>query len=665
MSLEASRCGRCQATLFQCVACRDLDDAIRRSLKQKRKSAPVSAASSEKEKQDRFRARILQQFELQTVSRDGHCLFSSFATGWEKLTKVTLTVQSVRKTVAQSLLDSKGQIPGHYQYFEELPDGCIVLTDYLQKVRQSKSKAAVKNPTKTTLEAYAESIENQCLYGGDLEVSVLAHVFDVAIHVYSWHYFDGRSQFAPQIYGNGQRVISLLFEQDFGSRSGGRDHYDLIIDKFKKWRKYMLAMPVWNQDIGLCNGLGGRGIKALRAFKSGDVITFYDGHRVDKSGKVLIPRESVSELYADFGVEPDDIPFRKTHAVSLGRVHVTGLMIDGYPMTLPVFDDVSDLKIGRGALANSANPHDSNMKMVWVEAPDLPRDIINNLENCEAFLIARRDIKAGEELLWHYKLHKEVRVRLAGSIHDLDTTASDVEFEDGVSGWPSPRSKVFSIPDEVAKLTSDEIHAVIKHHEPDVPIPRYQLISANQSDNEHSTLHVGDKAEGDVIGSEDADSFTGGPLNLPSAVIVADSVLDESENSDLEESHAPGSDFKVGDSCVVMWQDNCKTNATVTGRIVSHSRRRIQKYVVDTGRNEPLVVRCCDVQVPPDAISMNSSDEEPVGASAVDEQMIAVGDVHVDVAPFSTKHVESSMNESGNLANELAGRFVSVYVGKM
>jgi hypothetical protein len=50
----------------------------------------------------------------------------------------------------------------------------------------------------------------------------------VQFHVYSWQFFNGQN-YAPQVIGSADRVVSLLFEQDFSSKTGGRDHYEVII----------------------------------------------------------------------------------------------------------------------------------------------------------------------------------------------------------------------------------------------------------------------------------------------------------------------------------------------------------------------------------------------------------------------------------------------------
>lgn len=376
-----SRCDDCMQCMYQCVACRDLDKAIKKSLKQP-KAAPPSVDSN---KQKLFRSIMMKQFNFEPIARDGHCLYRSFIAGYQKLTKKHLTLADVRGAVSDYLKRSKGIIPGMlYSPFTTEDDGSIVLSDPIRVLRASKVVTIRK-----TLEEYADMVAKD-LYGGNLETYVLAHVYKVRINVYSWHYFNGKRRFRPQVFGEADRGFDILFEQNFASRTGRQDHYDLVIDKFPKWRKLMNAMPTWKIDIGLCLNARGRGIRALRAFKKGDAIMFYDGHRVDDKGNVGFERQDVADLYTEHGVDPRAQPFQKSHAVCLGRVHVSGLQIDGYPLTLEVFDDVLD--IGRAALCNSGTPAESNMKMVWLEAPDLTVDPINHLADCEGFLVAKRDI---------------------------------------------------------------------------------------------------------------------------------------------------------------------------------------------------------------------------------------------------------------------------------
>jgi hypothetical protein len=77
-------------------------------------------------------------------------------------------------------------------------------------------------------------------------------------------------------------------------------------------------------------------------------------------------------------------------------------VIDGYPLCHPILDSNID-SLGRFALCNSASSDaTANVKLEWVPAPDLPPDAVNNLSNCECFVVCTRPIKIGEELLWNY-----------------------------------------------------------------------------------------------------------------------------------------------------------------------------------------------------------------------------------------------------------------------
>ncbi len=295
--------------MYQCTGCRDIDTAVRRSLKAKRvKRSPDPNAAT----QVLFFECIQKEFERVAVPRDGHCMFTSFAAAWRRATKTPLSFKEVRKQVADCLRSSQGKIPGCYEQFKEDTDGTIILSDVMQRHRQSvksePKKAKNKDTRRTTLEDYAKQVERS-LYGGDLELELLAAAFDCTIHVYSWHYFDGHRGFSPQVFGRGATTISLLFDQDFDSDSGGNDHYDCICDNFPKWRMFMLNMPKWNQDICLSTSLAGRGLKSMRDFKKGEVITFYDGHRVNAQGEVCIRRASVDELYALYGVRTSEAKF--------------------------------------------------------------------------------------------------------------------------------------------------------------------------------------------------------------------------------------------------------------------------------------------------------------------------------------------------------------------
>jgi hypothetical protein len=399
MQVEA-RCDVCKDVMFPCVDCVRLQKGIEKSKKDAAKAAKISSANAEsKAKQDLFHYMICKRFNIKNVPRDGHCLFNSFIAAQKLLKKEQLTVKEVRDSVAAHLIqkvEENGKVPEQpYDFFQKDDAGAYVLTGSFEHVRGEEAllKKKKTNRSQPTLQQYADRLRRD-LYGGDLELYVLASLYEVTFHVYSWHFFDAKRGYSPQVIGSGPRVVSLLFEQDFCSSIGGRDHYCLMASqKFTKWNALMRAMPKWKVDIGPCNGRAGRGVMALRNFKQGDALLYYDGHRVDDKGQVVIERAAVKKVYDHFRDQMSkeyDGFFVQSHAVCLGRTHRTGLLIDGYPLTLSCFDDVDIL--GRGALANSASPKDSNMSMVWVEAPDLPIDVIDHLRDCEAILVARRDI---------------------------------------------------------------------------------------------------------------------------------------------------------------------------------------------------------------------------------------------------------------------------------
>ena len=169
-----SRCDRCapDKTLFQCRECQQLDKTLKRSLKEQQSKANAKRVCSEYEKkQQAFLSIVREQFDVENVPRNGHCLFQAFAAGYEKLKKGTkLQVQEMRDKVAQLLVDSGGKVLG----FD-------IADDRFDPSRGRKvSKGA--HAKKLSFEQYAEKIRGK-LYGGDIEVVALAHLYDVAVEV--------------------------------------------------------------------------------------------------------------------------------------------------------------------------------------------------------------------------------------------------------------------------------------------------------------------------------------------------------------------------------------------------------------------------------------------------------------------------------------------------
>ena len=409
--MDESRCAECKDKRFQCFRCQQVDTDTKRALKESAKAkhsqsqfdrdTAKAIKDSKKKKvrgqpsqsevrQDQFLKIMRQQFLIKDIERDGDCLFNAFASGYYKATREEVTSQDLRQQVAQFLRDSKGQVPGLlYQQFEELEDG-LIMSCRQASLQSSRNKSLAP----MTLEEYARKVEKD-LYGGDLEVAVLAHLFKVQIHVYSWQFYQESNVFSPEFFGDilCQKHVAMLWTQNFDYKTGGQDHYDTVyLDHYAKWRHYMYTMPEWNTDIGPCySEARGRGIKALRAFKAGEVLLFYDGHRVNHDGVVVFERQSVKRLFERHNFDPASIEFKRTHAVGLGRSLTVDVLIDGYALTLPIFD--CEPCIGRGALANSANLQQSCMIMEWHDAPDLPLDLVDGLRNKEGFLVARRDIE--------------------------------------------------------------------------------------------------------------------------------------------------------------------------------------------------------------------------------------------------------------------------------
>jgi hypothetical protein len=413
--MDETRCADCKRTVYQCFRCKKVDDATKKALrasakvlKQSQSQVERDAAKAIKEstkrrkkndqplppspsqvRQDRFLQIMRKQFLIKEIERDGDCCFNAFAAGYWKVAGVHLTSHHLRKQVSQFLLSSKGQVPGMlYQQFEELADGRI-MTCREVPLQSYRGKPLVP----MTLEQYVKKIETN-LYGGDLEIAVLAHLFKVQIQVYTWQFYFDSNVFAPERFGDllTTNHVAMLWIQDFDSEIGSKDHYDTVyLDYHSKWRHYMCTMPEWNKDIGPCFSDIGRGIKALRDFHAGDVLLYYDGHRVNSEGSVVFERQAVKQLFEKHKFDPASIEFKRTHAVGLGRSGSIDVFIDGYPLTLPIFD--CEPCIGRGALANSASPTESNMRMEWHDAPDLPLDVVDKIRDKEAFLVARKDIR--------------------------------------------------------------------------------------------------------------------------------------------------------------------------------------------------------------------------------------------------------------------------------
>ena len=107
-----SRCDKCDPSrvLYQCFECKRLDKGLKASRKEReRKDQAAKRVCTEgKRKQDLFLSCVRSQFEIKSVPRDGHCLFSAFAAGYVKLTGKELSMREVREAVADFLVASNG-----------------------------------------------------------------------------------------------------------------------------------------------------------------------------------------------------------------------------------------------------------------------------------------------------------------------------------------------------------------------------------------------------------------------------------------------------------------------------------------------------------------------------------------------------------------------------
>jgi len=213
--MDERRCKDCNDKVYQCWRCKKDDDDARKALKaivklQKKAQKKKPEPSADELKQGRFLEIMRKQFVVKDIARDGNCCFTSFAAGYFKLSGIQVQSSQLRNEVADFLIESKGLVPGMvYDHFEKNEDGEIVTSAVME------TKRNVRVATKT-LQQYADSVRKS-LYGGDLEVAVLAHLYKVQVRVYCWQFYHDHNVFHPQYFGDicCDRCISLLWEQDF------------------------------------------------------------------------------------------------------------------------------------------------------------------------------------------------------------------------------------------------------------------------------------------------------------------------------------------------------------------------------------------------------------------------------------------------------------------
>jgi hypothetical protein len=174
----------------------------------------------------------------------------------------------------------------------------------------------------------------------------------------------------------------------------------LVFNEFEEFYKFQTDCPEYTVDIEIAfvSIEIGRGIRAMRRFKKGSFLGHYGGHRCDPDGKVIIRDAETDALFNQFqhlnlDRQKTGAIFQKTHALCLGQTHLSGLVIDGYPLCDPSLDNIRN-KRGAFAAANSAaSASAANAKPLWLKSPQFKPDRINNLADRVCVFMAKDDIE--------------------------------------------------------------------------------------------------------------------------------------------------------------------------------------------------------------------------------------------------------------------------------
>ena len=226
----------------------------------------------------------------------------------------------------------------------------------------------------------------------------------------------------------------------------------------------------------------------------------------------------------------------------------------------------------------------------------------------------------GEELLWHYALHRITRVRNLDMSFDYDS----VDEEQEASAASTSGAII------VSDSSSSEDEAVQQQLSIVSPIPK-------------------------ASGLEEA-----APRSSPAKRAVV--VEDESEDDDAQQGHGYEEWFEVNETCMVGGIADTESGllaGTVVGRIVSRTTRRVQHYIVQGRDGVSRTVHASRVfTMAGDGILQALEAPLPspphAGNDDADAEVTAVEQA-VDVTP----------NASGRLAQALAGRIADFDVGKM
>jgi len=236
---------------------------------------------------------------------------------------------------------------------------------------------------------------------------------------------------------------------------------------------------------------------------------------------------------------------------------------------------------------------------------------------------------AGEELLWHYALHRIPRVRNSDMSFDYDSVDEEQEAAASSAGaivlFDSKSSEDEAVQQELTNLS---------------PIPK-------------------------ASGLEEV-----APRSLPAkrAVIVED----ESEDDDAQDGHGHEEWFEVNETCMVSGMAGAESGllaGTIVGRIVSRTTRRVQHYIVQGHDDVTRTVLASRVfAMAADGILL-ALDDAAVAETQSKVQHPPASDPldYIDDGGHEDAQTrgEATLNASGLLAQALPGRITHFDVGKM
>jgi hypothetical protein len=354
--------------------------------------------------------------------------------------------QTVRSAIAKCLEDKKGF------YVDQPVSQPFDSSGFITMQSCNFIPGCERSACRLSLKEYCAGIASDWT-PGDLEIRAAAEHFRLRLTLYEHELeplkfcdYAVRSSLRPT------RMIRRTINGD--DEKEVRFRFYLVTDRksatpfFYQHAKLMEMPPLWNIDLEVVHISDevGRGIITKRRFKKHDTAGTYDGHRCDLTGKLVIPRHAVSALFTLHPSLNRHVPnganFQESHSVLLKRSHDSGLLIDGYPLCDPILDsDVNSL--GRFALANSASSdRTANIKLIWVPAPNLPKDPVNRASDCECIVVFTRDVEAGVELLWNYPIQHHITYKKIGGSYDSKKAIASIAKRNGAADLAAAKKAV-------------------------------------------------------------------------------------------------------------------------------------------------------------------------------------------------------------------------------